>query len=558
MSKAQTLASTVSTGGVLADGTVAYAEVTGTPTNSATATSIAGGSAGTIPYQSAANTTAMLAVGTAGQVLQTNGAGAPTWVDAGGGSQVDFVASGTIGNGATVILNNDGTVSVIAAIEGITVGTPAVFESATSNYISATFDTNSNKVVIAYMDAGNSNYGTAAVGTVSGTSISFGTPVVYSSSVYAQFSVATFDSNSDKVVIAYYDGGNSGYGTAIVGTVSGTSITFGTKVVFDSSSTTAISITFDSTNNKVVIVYSDGNNGTSGTAIVGTVSGTAISFGTSAVFNQNTDKTVVTFDSNSNKVVIAFRDVTGSYYLAAIVGTVSGTSISFGSKVVFETSAFSDSLSTVFDSTNNKIVIAYSDAGNSNYGTAIVGTVSGTSISFGTPVVFDNSGATSYTAVTHDTYSGKTVVFYRDGGNSGHGTAIVGTVSGTGATGTISFTSPTVFESANTNYIAATFDTANNTTVIAYKDSGNSSYGTAITFATKSSNFASFIGISDAAISDTATGSVTIKGGVSTNVTSLTPATDYYVQADGSISATVSAVPAGKALSATSILLKGI
>ena len=31
MSKAQTLASTVSTGGVLADGTVAYAEVTGTP-----------------------------------------------------------------------------------------------------------------------------------------------------------------------------------------------------------------------------------------------------------------------------------------------------------------------------------------------------------------------------------------------------------------------------------------------------------------------------------------------------------------------------------------------
>ena len=41
-------------------------------------TNIAGGSAGTIPYQSAADTTAMLAVGTAGQVLQTNGAGAPT------------------------------------------------------------------------------------------------------------------------------------------------------------------------------------------------------------------------------------------------------------------------------------------------------------------------------------------------------------------------------------------------------------------------------------------------------------------------------------------------
>ena len=471
-----------------------------------------------------------------------------------GGKQVDFVASGTIGNGATVVLNSNGTVSVTSAIEGITVGTPAVFESATSNYISATFDTNSNKVVVSYQDNGNSSYGTAVVGTVSGTSINFGTPVVFNAG-YTQFTAVTFDSSSGKVVIAYQDNGNSDYGTAIVGTVSGTSITFGTEVVFDSSSSSAISVTFDSTNNKAVIVYSDGNNGTYGTAIVGTVSGTAISFGTSAVFNQNTDITAVTFDSNSGKVVIAFRDVTGSYYLAAIVGTVSGTSISFGSKVVFSTSVFSEFLSTVFDSTNNKIVIAYSDAGNSYYGTAIVGTVSGTSISFGTPVVFGGGGATAFTAVTHDTYSGKTVVFYRDGGNSGYGTAIVGTVSGTGATGTISFTSPTVFESANTNYVAATFDTANNTTAIAYKDIGNSSYGTAVTFATKSSNNTSFIGITDAAISDTATGSVTIKGGISTNVTGLTPNTDYYVQADGTLSTTTSSVLAGKALSATSINL---
>jgi hypothetical protein len=46
---------------------------------SSTATNLAGGSNGTIPYQSAAGTTQMLAVGTAGQLLQTNGAGAPSW-----------------------------------------------------------------------------------------------------------------------------------------------------------------------------------------------------------------------------------------------------------------------------------------------------------------------------------------------------------------------------------------------------------------------------------------------------------------------------------------------
>ena len=55
------------------------------------------------------------------------------------------------------------------------------------------------------------------MGTVSSTSISFGTAVVFESAQTEDIS-ATFDSNSNKVVIAYKDDNNSGYGTAIVGT----------------------------------------------------------------------------------------------------------------------------------------------------------------------------------------------------------------------------------------------------------------------------------------------------------------------------------------------------
>jgi len=44
-----------------------------------TATNLAGGSIGQIPYQSAAGTTSLLSVGTTGQVLTSSGAGAPTW-----------------------------------------------------------------------------------------------------------------------------------------------------------------------------------------------------------------------------------------------------------------------------------------------------------------------------------------------------------------------------------------------------------------------------------------------------------------------------------------------
>ena len=69
-----------------------------------------------------------------------------------------------------------------------------------------------------------------------------------------------------------------------------------------------------------------------------------------------------------------------------------------------------------------------------------------------------------------------------------------------------------------------------------------------------------FIGIADSAISNTATGSVTIKGGIATNTSlpTLTPNSVYYVQGDGTISTTSTspAVRIGKALSSTSINLE--
>ena len=52
---------------------------TGTAATATTATNLASGSVGSVPYQTAANTTAMLSAGTAGQFLKSNGAAAPVW-----------------------------------------------------------------------------------------------------------------------------------------------------------------------------------------------------------------------------------------------------------------------------------------------------------------------------------------------------------------------------------------------------------------------------------------------------------------------------------------------
>jgi hypothetical protein len=66
------------------------ANVTGNLTgNASTATNIAGGGAGQVPYNSGADTTAFLAAGTTGQYLQSNGTSAPAW------ATLNYLTSGT-------------------------------------------------------------------------------------------------------------------------------------------------------------------------------------------------------------------------------------------------------------------------------------------------------------------------------------------------------------------------------------------------------------------------------------------------------------------------------
>ena len=474
-------------------------------------------------------------------------------VGAGGGT-VELVASGTLSNGQTVIIQNDGTVTGIATTSQ-SLGSPVVFESASLHYSAATFDSSNNKVVISYGDIGNSFYGTAVVGTVTGTGITFGTPVVFETG-NTEYSSAVYDSANGKVVIAYRDGGNSDYGTAVVGTVSGDTISFGTPVIFESAASRWVSAAYDSTNGKVVIAYRDEGNSNHGTAIVGTVSGTSISFGSAVVFKTtDTRECSVVYDSSNEKIVIAYSDYGSSQYGKAIVGTVSGTSISFGSNTVFE-SARSEFISATYDSSNEKVVIAYQDGGNSDAGTAVVGTVSGTSISFGTPVVFGSTDDYE-PEVVYDSNAGKVVIPYKDSGNSNYGTLVVGTVSGT----SISFGSAVIFESAATDTISSTFDSTNNKVVIAYRDEGvTPKAGTSIVFRNESTTLTSenFIGFSDAAYSDGATATIQIAGAVDDAQSGLTTGSLHYVQNDGTLSTSAGSpsVEAGTALSATKIKVK--
>ena len=143
-----------------------------------------------------------------------------------GGKQFDFVASGTLPNGRAVVLNSNGTVSVISGSGG-TLSSAVSIDSANQGENFACYDTANNKIVV--INKSTSGYGRAVVGTVSGGTISFGTPVVFASTNFNYFAIE-FDQTSGKVLIVYADYSNTETGMVIVGTVSGTSISFGSVV----------------------------------------------------------------------------------------------------------------------------------------------------------------------------------------------------------------------------------------------------------------------------------------------------------------------------------------
>ena len=166
----------------------------------------------------------------------------------------EFIAKGTIPNGMAVAVNNDGTVS-LTQVESISskVRVDPVFGYGTA----LTYDSANDKVIAAYRsDSSNSYQGQARVGTISGDTISFGNSVIFCPTQVNEVT-AVYDSANNKVVIVYQDKDNNRSGTAIVGNVVADTINFGTPVVFKSSPTKYISATFDSTNNKVIIVYCD-------------------------------------------------------------------------------------------------------------------------------------------------------------------------------------------------------------------------------------------------------------------------------------------------------------
>ena len=511
---------------------------------------------------SAARTNLGLVIGT--DVLAPDGSAANLTNLPAGGAE-DFVASGTLPNGKPVILKANGQIEVVGvSISEVIPNGAAVSIGSNCDNLSVSFGATTGQFLVTYRDLGNSSYGTASVGTINGDTLSFGSPTVFESATTLYISCDGDKNTANKYIITYTDTGNSWNGTAIVATVNGTSVSFGSPVVFESADAAGYGVNhpwvrFDpNAANKLCVAFQA--NATVAKVIIGTVNGSAVSFGSAVTFNTAVANNIrLEFDADTSGKFIAtgLRNY-GSYLgLGATVCTYSNTTITAGSATTI--AANTNPPHAISFNAANKFLITFTDTANNSYLTFKLGTVSGTSITFSSSSVISsvnsNEASLSKDANTANTF----VVVYKDVTNSNIIKANKITMSGD--TPSFGSSNTVVNLAAQSNYLSLFDPSVAGRFITLYR------YSSAINavksdFLASATNLTStnFLGTATAAYTNGQTASIMLQGGISDNQSSLTAGSTYFVQPNGTFatSAGTPSVLAGKAVSATSLLLNGL
>tara|TARA_R110000823_G_scaffold248721_1_gene372290 strand:+ start:185 stop:1711 length:1527 start_codon:yes stop_codon:yes gene_type:complete len=496
----------------------------------------------------------------------------------GGQNAVDFVATGNLASGQAVALKTDGTVEAVTQVNNsqyLPWSSATQFNSANTQDCGLAYNPlDASRFVI----VDNSSGCKLTVGTItdsgSSGSITYSTPVTVTSNSTEEC-VIKFNAGTNKFVIMYADNSLTS-GVTNLYSMSGTTLTLLDTETFNSNNVGALSMSFNgNTAGLYIMTYCERSGDKYPRARTGYFSGSAITLGTEVVIESNTSRIysggrAVTFLYNSDLFAHIYnKNSSASDYTGqGVIGTVSsntGSNLTFGSITQWasDVNQGPTNLKIASAEAANSFVIEYSWNEPGNYSSRLIPcTVSGTTITYGTPVVFAAWGANSPNDM--QPYGSSYLLSYDGaylGSNPQYGMYVRSfTVSGTSISlGTqLQLIAPGSV-GGNQN-MSLGFSPNNAQFGIAYR--GVSQYGYTILgeLATSTTNNTSFIGIASEAISNTATGAINVYGGINTVQTGLTIASDYYVQSDGTLS-TASASPAvkvGQAISATAINLKDL
>lgn len=276
-----------------------------------------------------------------------------------------------------------------------------------------------------FLSAMNHNEISARAGNVSGTAINMGTvqaPAPTFTGTIRDIGVTRL-SNTVAVIAA------TKVGTPItfwVITVSGNSVSFGSAQTYGADSGRYFVALTPLTSTKFAVAYS--KNFTPAMYVrIGTVSGSTISFGSEYLVSASTSNTssdLAITALNATTIVIAWEESTGSLkykYLKA--GTISGTVVTLGSAVAYwaSTNGHSTVWNTLDTADSSTFILMHAISGNGNRDYLNIGSVSGDTITLDGSGPYDNGEAQSDSCSVLYLSSGRAIAYKADlGANQGY------------------------------------------------------------------------------------------------------------------------------------------
>ncbi len=220
----------------------------------------------------------------------------------------------------------------------------------------------------------------AVVATISGTTITFGTPVTIRSGLSPQ-GVGCCALSPTSALVTYGNASSVFAGTAL--SISGTTITAGSETTTGTTASSVSCVALTSTTALCLDNY--------GTNVrVGTVSGTSLTWASPLGIGSTGNYAYIT-SASPTTAIAANIPYTGpnSGKLCATALTISGTSITAGSETVLDASPSGDPFGIQAVSATSAIA-AY-QATSTNYLRAVGMSISGTTITAGTPATLSSS-----------------------------------------------------------------------------------------------------------------------------------------------------------------------
>jgi hypothetical protein len=509
-----------------------------------------------------------VAPGTAGNVLISNGT---TWTSAAApasGGSIDATASGALTAGAPAIINSNGTVSAVSgSFSSYTAGSEVNFFGSSSNQnadVSIQYDAASGRFFAGMSRSPTGNNPAVAVGTISGNTITWGTFYSPASGTGSQPQILY------KAGYVYFFWVNSG-GAGLYATyqwTAGTNILTPVTAQTDIDSAAGQSISrLCSTNvpigdNRFVLAYRNDSNSGYGVATLCNANSGTVTFSGTTNFNpagtSNISIATISDDGGYGRSIISFTDEGNSNRPTSVVGTVAfGFAYIIGPKAEVGSSFGATFTSTLALGGSTFCASGRNTSSGAGYG--VIGTVSNSfysaTITFGSLVNFTASANENY--LTYDSANSRIIVTFNNSANNLF-SFNVGTFSGT----TLTWGTQQTIQAAAGNNQTSYINPANGNVMAVYEDGNNSGYTTQLplipTFSTNLTTI-NFLGVSAASYSNGQTATIKVIGGVDSNQSGLTAGLKYYVRANGTLTASegFAITYGGLALSATKLLVKG-